>query len=143
MKVHGYCFTLIEMVIVVVIIALLASIATPLYFRHVASSKITAAKAQIMLLEQSVNDFRLDIGKPPTQSQGLTVLVEKAGEIEGWKGPYIKGLPLDPWRHEYVYRYPGIRGEFDILSYGADGRPGGRDDDADIGNWVERVAPAQ
>ena len=101
------CFTLIEMVIVVVIIGLLASIATPLYFRHVNSSKITTAKAQIQLFEQAVMDFRLDTGKLPTQSQG--------------------------------YRIPGEHGEFDILSYGADGQPGGEDDDADIGNWIVRA----
>jgi len=67
--------------------------------------------------------------------------VEKSGEIEGWKGPYIKGIPLDPWSREYVYRCPGTRGEFDIISYGADGRPGGQDEDADIGNWIERGTP--
>ena len=134
-------FTLIEMVIVVVIIALLASIATPLYFRHVSSSRIATAKAQILMFEQAIGDFRLDIGKLPTQSQGLNVLVEKVGESENWKGPYIKGIPLDPWNHEYIYRYPGTRGEFDIISYGGDGRPGGQDEDADIGNWVEKGNP--
>ena len=136
------CFTLIEMVIVVVIIGLLASIATPLYFRHVNSSKITTAKEQVQLFEQAVMDFRLDTGKLPTQSQGLEVLVTKDQSVKNWKGPYIKGIPLDPWQNEYVYRIPGEHGEFDILSYGADGQPGGEDDDADIGNWIVRAEKA-
>ena len=130
-------FTLIEMVIVVVIIALLASIATPLYFRHVDSSKIATAKAQIQMFEQAIADYRLDVGKLPTQAQGLKALIEKPGDVKEWKGPYIKGIPLDPWNNPYVYRTPGLKGEFDILSYGADGRAGGTDTDADIGNWID------
>ena len=131
-------FTLIEMVIVVVIIGLLASIATPLYFRHVNSSKITTAKAQIQLFEQAILDFRLDTGKIPTQIQGLNILIEKDQSVKNWKGPYIKGIPLDPWNNEYIYQNPGEHGEFDIYSYGADGQPGGEDEDADIGNWILR-----
>jgi general secretion pathway protein G len=127
------------MVIVVVIIALLASIATPLYFRHVNSSKITTAKAQIQLFEQAVMDFRLDTGKLPTQAQGLNILVEKDQTVKNWKGAYIKGIPLDPWNNEYVYRIPGEHGEFDIFSYGPDGEPGGEGNDADIGNWIQRM----
>ncbi len=132
-------FTLIEMVIVVVIIGLLASIATPLYFRHVNSSKVTTARAQIQMFEQAVLNFRLDTGKLPTQSQGLNILVEKDSSVKNWKGPYIKGIPLDPWQNDYVYRCPGQHGEFDILSYGADGQAGGDDDDSDIGNWIDKA----
>ena len=133
-----HSFTLVEMVIVVVIIALLASIATPLYFRHLARSRVSAAKLQVNLFEQAINDYRLDVGKLPTQSQGLDALITKPSDVESWKGPYIKGIPLDPWNNDYVYRNPGTRGEFDVLSYGADGRAGGQDEDADIGNWIER-----
>jgi general secretion pathway protein G len=129
-------FTLIEMVITVVIIALLASIATPLYFRHVNSSKVTTAKAQIQMFEQAIMTFRLDTGKLPTQGQGLEILITEDKSVKNWKGPYIKGVPLDPWQNEYVYKIPGEHGEFDILSYGADGQPGGEDEDADIGNWI-------
>ena len=134
-----HSFTLIEMVVVVVILALLASIATPLYFRHVASSKAATAKAQIGMFEQAIADYRLDNGKPPTQAQGLKALVEKPADAKDWRGPYIKGIPLDPWKNLYVYRIPGAKGEYDIISYGADGRSGGTDEDADIGNWVETV----
>ena len=133
-----HSFTLVEMVIVVVIIALLASIATPLYFRHLSRSRVSAAKLQVNLFEQAINDYRLDVGKLPTQSQGLDALITKPSDVESWKGPYIKGIPLDPWNNDYVYRNPGTRGEFDVLSYGADGRAGGQDEDADIGNWIER-----
>ena len=133
-----HSFTLIEMVIVIVIIGLLASIATPLYFRHVNTSKITTAKAQIQLFEQAILDYRLDTGKLPTQAQGLNILIEKDQSVKNWKGPYIKGIPLDPWRNEYIYQVPGEHGEFDILSYGPDGQPGGEGDDADIGNWILR-----
>ena len=133
-----HSFTLVEMLIVVVIIALLASIATPLYFRHLARSRVATAKLQVNLFEQAVNDYRLDVGKLPTQSQGLDALITKPSDVESWKGPYIKGIPLDPWNNDYVYRNPGTRGEFDVLSYGADGRAGGQDEDADIGNWIER-----
>ncbi len=130
-------FTLIEMVIVVVIIALLASIATPLYFRHVDSSKIATAKAQIQMFEQAISDYRLDVGKIPAQTHGLKALIEKPGDVKDWKGPYIKGIPLDPWNNPYVYRNPGLKGEFDIISYGADGHSGGTENDADIGNWID------
>ena len=136
-------FTLIEMVIVVAIIGLLASIATPLYFRHVNASKITAAKAQIQMLEQAVLDFRLDTGKLPTQGQGLQILVTRDQSVKNWKGPYIKGIPLDPWQNEYLYRIPGEYGEFDILSWGPDSQPGGEGDDADIGNWIDSGKPRQ
>lgn len=133
-----HSFTLIEMVIVIVIIGLLASIATPLYFRHVNTSKITTAKAQIQLFEQAILDYRLDTGKLPTQAQGLNILIEKDQSVKNWKGPYIKGIPLDPWKNEYIYQVPGEHGEFDILCYGPDGQPGGEGDDADIGNWILR-----
>lgn len=130
-------FTLIEMVIVVVIIALLASIATPLYFRHIDSSKIATAKAQIGMFEQALADYRLDVGNLPTQPQGLKALIENPGNVKEWKGPYIKGVPFDPWNNPYVYRNPGLKGEFDIISYGADGRVGGNGNNADIGNWID------
>ncbi len=130
-------FTLIEMVIVVAIIGLLASIATPLYFRHVNSSKITTAKAQVKMLEQAVFDFRLDTGKLPSQSQGLEILIKKDQNVKNWKGPYIKGIPLDPWQNKYIYRVPGEHGEFDIFSWGPDSQAGGEGENEDIGNWIQ------
>jgi general secretion pathway protein G len=129
-------FTMIEMVVVIVIIALLASIATPLYFRHVKKARIGTAKTQIRLLEQAIFDFRLDMGKLPDGNNSLKDLAENTSGDEKWDGPYLKqGLPKDPWGNDYVYKKPGEHGEFDLISYGADGQPGGSGEDADIGNW--------
>ncbi len=131
-------FTLIEMVVVIVIIALLASIVTPMYFRHVKRAKQGTAKAQIQLLEQAIFDFRLDTSKLPEQSAGLEALLKNVSGMEKWDGPYLKqGMPKDPWGNPYVYKCPGEHSEFDLISYGADGQPGGTGDNADIGNWVE------
>lgn len=130
------CFTLIEIVVVIVILGLLATIVTPLYFRHVDQARITTAQTQIKMLEEAVMNFKLDTGTFPTQSQGLMILVNKDSSVKSWKGPYIKGIPLDPWKNEYQYRIPGEHGEFDILCYGADGEPGGEENNADIGNWL-------
>ncbi len=131
-------FTLIEMAVVIVIIALLASIVTPMYFHHIKRAKSSTAKAQIQLLEQAIFDFRLDTGKLPEQSAGLDTLFKNVSGIEKWDGPYLRqGLPKDPWGNKYEYKCPGEHGEFDIICYGADGQPGGTGDNADIGNWLE------
>ena len=128
-------FTLIEVVVVIVILALLAGLATPHYFRHVKKAKISTAKAQIGLFEQAIFDFRVDLDRLPDSSVGLRALIENSNGEEKWKGPYIKKLPKDPWGHDYVYVCPGQHGDFDIISYGADGQPGGTGDAADIGSW--------
>ena len=127
-------FTLIEVVVVIVILVMLASIATPLYFRHVRNAKISTAKTQIKLLEQSLMDLKLDTGSYP---QSLDALTENVDQVEKWDGPYIKpNVPKDPWGNDYVYIYPGEHGDFDLLSYGADGQPGGSGENADITNYV-------
>ncbi|MDD2478973.1 MAG: type II secretion system major pseudopilin GspG [Victivallaceae bacterium] len=129
-------FTLIEIVVVIVILVMLASIATPLYMRHISSARISTAATQIKLLEQSLMDFKLDMGKYPDTADGLRVLVENINQEEKWKGPYIKpNVPKDPWGNEYNYVCPGEHGEFDLSSYGADGQPDGEGEDADITNW--------
>ncbi len=127
-------FTMLEMVVVIVIIAALAAIATPMYFNHVKESRISTAKAQIAMFEQAIFSFRVDTKKMP---ESLEDLVKNNRNLKKWKGPYIKGgtIPLDPWDNEYVFKKPGTHGEFDIISYGADGRPGGDGENADIGNW--------
>ena len=127
-------FTMIEMVVVIVIIAALAAIATPLYFNHVKESRVSTAKAQIAMFEQAIFRFRVDTKKMP---ESLEELVKNNRNFKKWKGPYIKGgtIPLDPWDNEYVFKNPGTHGEFDIISYGADGQPGGDGENADIGNW--------
>jgi general secretion pathway protein G len=132
---NGKGFTLIELLIVMIILGLLAALAGPQLFQKVGSSKIKAAEAQINLFETALDMYRLDIGKYPTSEQGLQALREDPG-VGGWDGPYLsKEIPDDPWGNDYQYRYPGDHGEFDLFSYGADGEPGGEDENADITNW--------
>lgn len=129
-------FTLTELVVVIVILVILASVATPLYFRHVTSARIGTAKTQIKLIGQALMDYRLELGKYPDTSEGLRALVENVSQDEKWKGPYIQpAVPKDPWGNEYVYVCPGEHGEYDLSSYGADGQPGGEGENADINSW--------
>ena len=128
-------FTLIEMVVVIVILAMLVGIATPLYFRHVKKAKISTAKTQISMFEQAIFDFRVDLDRLPDANVGLRALIENTSGEEKWKGPYLKKMPKDPWGHDYVYVCPGQHGDFDIISYGSDGQPGGIGDAADINSW--------
>jgi len=131
-------FTLIEMLIVMVILGLLAALVAPRMFGKVGKSMQKAAKAQISLFETALDTYRLDVGKYPTTDMGLQALREKPEDVERWDGPYLpKEIPLDPWGHAYEYRSPGDHGEFDILSFGADGSPGGEKEDADIVSWKD------
>ncbi|MPM56631.1 Type II secretion system protein G [bioreactor metagenome] len=128
-------FTMIEMVVVIVIIATLAAVATPLYFNHVKSSRISAAKMQIGIFEQCIFNYRVDLRKLP---DSLDDLIKNNSAGKRWKGPYLKGgvIPKDPWSNDYIYKKPGEHGEFDLISYGADGQPGGEDENGDVGNWT-------
>lgn len=129
-------FTLTELVVVIVILVILASVATPLYFRHVTNARISTAKTQIKLLGQALMDYRLEVGKYPETSDGLRALIENVSQSEKWKGPYIQpNVPKDPWGNDYVYTCPGEHGEYDLSSYGGDGQPGGDGENADINSW--------
>ncbi|WP_427911945.1 type II secretion system major pseudopilin GspG [Ramlibacter sp. MMS24-I3-19] len=131
-------FTLIELLVVVVIIGLLAAFVAPRYFDQVGKSSAKIAKAQITSLEQSLDQYRLDVGRYPTTELGLAALVSRPGsENERWQGPYLKkAVPNDPWGHPYVYASPGQDGrDYDLLSLGADGKPGGTAEDADVTSW--------
>lgn len=131
-------FTLIEMLIVMVIIGLLAALVGPRMFGKVEKSKQKAAKAQIALFETALDTYRLDVGKYPTTDMELQALRVRPEDVEKWDGPYLpKEIPLDPWGHSYEYRSPGEHGEYDILSLGADGSPGGDGVDADIVSWKD------
>jgi len=129
-------FTLLELLVVMVIIGLLAGFVAPKYFGQIGKSEVKVARAQIDALDKALEQYRLDLGKYPSTEQGLAALnVSPPGEAK-WAGPYLrKDAPLDPWGRAYVYRFPGERGDFDIVSYGRDGRPGGEGEDQDIGNW--------
>jgi general secretion pathway protein G len=129
-------FTLIELLVVMIIIGLLAALVGPRFIRQEEKAKIRAAKAQIELLGTALDTFRLDVGRYPTSEEGLEALRTKPGALERWDGPYLKkDLPQDPWGKGYVYKSPGEHGPFDIVSYGADGTPGGEGDNRDITSW--------
>ncbi len=128
-------FTLVELLVVMVIIGLLAALVAPRLFPKLGKGKQAAAKAQIELIGQALDHYRLDTGHYPTTEQGLNALVTNPG-VDKWQGPYLKkGLPLDPWGKPYVYQYPGSHGEYDLYSYGRDGKPGGDGEDEDIVSW--------
>src|SRR6476646_4176407 len=129
-------FTLLELLVVVLIIGLLAGFVAPRYFNQVGKSEINVAKAQIDALEKALDQYRLDTGHYPTTELGLVSLVQKPQNEPKWAGPYLrKEVPLDPWGKPYVYKMPGEKGaDFDLLSYGKDGQPGGNGENADITN---------
>ncbi|OYO31789.1 type II secretion system major pseudopilin GspG [Janthinobacterium sp. PC23-8] len=132
-------FTLIEIMVVVVIMGILASLVVPKLIARTGESKVAAAKVDIATVMQALKLYRLDNQRYPTTEQGLRALVEKptAGPAaNGWKaGGYLEKMPKDPWGNPYQYLSPGLKGEVDIISLGADGQPGGSGDDADIGSW--------
>ncbi|MGA2782216.1 MAG: type II secretion system major pseudopilin GspG [Smithella sp.] len=134
-------FTLIELMVVVVIIAILAGLIIPRFMGETDKAKQAKAKMQIESLESALKMYKLDNGSYPTTEQGLKALVETptVGNLpKNWRqGGYLeKGkVPKDPWDHEYVYVSPGSHGDFDLSSLGADGEPGGEEFDKDINNW--------
>jgi len=129
--------TLIEMLVVVTIIALFAALVAPVMFRQSDKARVTAAKAQINSFMTALGAYKLDTGVVPSTEEGLQALRVKPANLDSWQGPYLpKDIPLDPWGHPYVYKYPGDHGdEPDIICYGADGQPGGSDFNADIESW--------
>lgn len=128
-------FTLVELLVVMVIIGLLATLVAPGLFKQFGKGQYEAAKAQIASLEQGLDKFRLDTGRYPTSQEGLNSLVTNPG-IERWDGPYVKSsLLVDPWKKPYQYQSPGQHGEYDLFSYGRDGQPGGEGQDKDITSW--------
>jgi general secretion pathway protein G len=133
---HG--FTLIEIMVVVVIIGILASLVAPSVMRRIDEANVVKAKQDIRAYETALSLYRMDNFRYPSTDQGLKALVEKPADpnVRNWKeGGYIQGLRKDPWKNDYVYLSPGTRGEFDLYTLGADGQPGGEGNDADIGNW--------
>ncbi len=128
-------FTLVELLVVMVIIGLLAALVGPQLFPKLGKGKQAAAKAQIELLGQAFDQFRLDTSRYPTTQEGLQALTVNPG-IDNWDGPYLKKqVPNDPWGRPYQYTCPGTHGEYDIVSYGRNGVPGGQGEDKVIDNW--------
>ena len=134
-------FTLVEILVVVVILGLLATLVIPRVVGRGEEAKRTATLVQIRALEQALDLYKLDNGFYPTTEQGLEALVSKpSGMPEPMnyrKDGYMKKVPVDPWGRAYVYRSPGEHGETDILSFGPDGAEGGEEDDRDITNWEQ------
>ena len=128
--------TLIELLVVMVIIAMFATVVGSRVFRNVEKGRQTVAKEQISEFESVLDLYRLDVGKYPSTEEGLQALRVRPAGVPNWDGPYLeKDVPPDPWTHPYVYRCPGQHGDFDLISYGADGQEGGDGDNADIKNW--------
>ena len=126
-------FTLIELIVVLVILGMLAALVGPEIYKRLATSKDQIAKIQIAEFEGALQVFAFDMGRLPDTGEGLEALVRNPLGNQSWNGPYLtKELPRDPWQRDYVYRYPGMHSEFDLLSLGADGAEGTEDD---ICNW--------
>jgi general secretion pathway protein G len=126
-------FTLLEMLVVLVIVGLLSGYVAPRFFAQIGRSEIKVAKAQIEAFSKALDQYRLDVGRYPSTEQGLAALVTAPDQSGRWQGPYLsKSLPMDPWGNRYAYFSPGKQGEYEILSYGRDGKPGGQAEDADI-----------
>jgi general secretion pathway protein G len=128
-------FTLIELMIVIAILGLMAYMVAPRLMGVMGKAKPKIAMADIKNLETALDMFYLDVGRYPSQDEGLKVLYQRPENIPNWGGPYIKKAPKDPWGRDYVYKFPGeLGGSYDIISYGADGQPGGEGEAADISN---------
>jgi general secretion pathway protein G len=132
-------FTLVEIMVVVVIIGILGMLVVPKLLGRTGEARVTAAKTDIATLMQALKLYKLDNQRYPTTEQGLTALVQKpttGPAANGWKeGGYVEKLPKDPWGNNYQYLQPGLHGEIDVFSLGADGQPGGAGEDADVGSW--------
>jgi len=140
MKLRRRGFTLLELLVVLVILGLLAALIGPRVVGRLGKAKTEIARSQISLLESALDQFRLDVGRYPTTEEGLRALIEPPQDEEvrsRWQGPYLKKkkIPLDPWGRPYQYRSPGEHGDYDLWSYGADGKPGGSGENADITSW--------
>lgn len=132
-------FTLIEVMVVIVIIAVLAAMIVPKVMSRPDEARVTAARQDIGAISQALKLYKLDNMRYPTTEQGLQALVKKPAAApvpENWKGNgYLEKLPKDPWGGEYKYLQPGLHGDVDVMSYGANREPGGEGSDADIGSW--------
>lgn len=128
-------FTLIELVVVLLILAILAAMIVPRFISRTEDAKVAKAASDLASLRSALDQFRIDVGRYPTTEENLDALRSAPGDASGWKGPYIaKAVPPDPWQNPYIYEYPGADGQdsFVLMSNGADGQPGGEGNDSDI-----------
>jgi general secretion pathway protein G len=127
-------FTLVEMLVVITIIGLIMGLIGPRVLNYLSESKVKAAKIQLQSFGSALDLFYLDAGRFPSTAEGLTALVQRTPGVAAWNGPYLKGgnVPNDPWNNPYVYRSPGERSPYEIMSYGSDGQEGGTGIAADL-----------
>jgi general secretion pathway protein G len=130
-------FTLVELLVVLAILGLLAGLVGPQVMKFLGTSKTKTAALQIENLTSTLDLYRLEVGRYPTNEEGLEALVSRPSDVPNWNGPYLKNgqVPKDPWGFEYQYRYPGEHGGVDIWSLGADNREGGEGENTDIVSW--------
>lgn len=127
-------FTLLELMIVLLILAMLATIAAPRVVKYLTRAKVQTARIQVDALGAAVDSFHLDVGRFPTQEEGLQALIEQPADAPGWDGPYLKKREslVDPWRRPYGYARPGRVSDYEVLSFGADGKQGGVEEAGDV-----------
>jgi general secretion pathway protein G len=130
-------FTLVELLVVLAILGVLAAIATPQIVKHLGHAKTQTARIEIKNIETALDLFRIDVGRYPTQEEGLIALLQQPASLAAWKGPYLdkKNDVNDPWGAPYIYRIPGQHGDYDLLSYGADKVEGGTGENEDVTSW--------
>lgn len=127
-------FTLVELLVVLAILAMLAGLVGPQVLNQLGGAKSKTARVQIRDLEQALEMYKLDVGRFPSSDMGLQALLTQPSGVRGWNGPYLRGsrVPQDPWNNDYIYRFPTQGGGYDLISYGADGAPGGEGENGDI-----------
>jgi general secretion pathway protein G len=130
-------FTLIELLVVLVILGLLAAIAAPQVLKYLGTAKVDAAKAQVQNIASILDLYRLEVGSYPDEQYGLDALLEAPPDVSRWNGPYVKrpDALVDPWGTQYLYRFPGEHGAYDLYSLGADQAEGGEGEDQDVTSW--------
>lgn len=132
--------TLLEILVVMVILGLLATLGSIQLMGYLGRAKADTARLQVQELMTALDLFRLDVGRPPSTGEGLRALIEEPASVATWRGPYLRSrtILLDPWRRPYQYKSPGDHGEYDLFSLGADGAVGGDKDDRDVASWAEQ-----
>ncbi|MGH6926914.1 MAG: type II secretion system major pseudopilin GspG [Dongiaceae bacterium] len=130
-------YTLVELLVVLAILGLLVAIAAPRLISYLGAAKADTAKIQVEKLGTILDLYHLEIGRYPTDQEGLQSLVDRPSQLDTWNGPYLKNREAltDPWNRPYVYRFPGQHGDYDLYSLGADGREGGDGENRDVTSW--------
>jgi general secretion pathway protein G len=134
---HQSGFTLIELLVVLVILGLLAAFAAPQVLNYLSRAKADVAKAQVQNIASILDLYRLEVGRYPSEEEGLDALLEPPPDAPRWNGPYVKKRDalIDPWGQMYIYQYPGEHGAYDLYSFGADQSEGGEGEDQDVTSW--------